>query len=54
MDPKELQSRIEGKVTTATDAEYENLRRGMEQCLKSVDRPGKGRTFPGDRMKVPS
>jgi FAD/FMN-containing dehydrogenase len=29
MDAKELQSRIEGKVTTATDAEYENLRRGM-------------------------
>jgi len=26
----------------------------MEQCLKSVDRLGKGRTFPGDRMKVPS
>jgi hypothetical protein len=25
-----------------------------EQCLKSVDRPGKGRTFPGDRLKVPS
>jgi hypothetical protein len=25
-----------------------------EQCLKSVDRLGKGRTFPGDRMKVPS
>src|SRR6478736_3424377 len=24
------------------------------QCLKSVDRPGRGRTFPGDRMKVPS
>ena len=24
-----------------------------EQCLKSVDRLGKGRTFPGDRMKVP-
>ena len=22
------------------------------QCLKSVDRPGKGRTFPGDRLKV--
>ena len=29
MDAKELQSRIEGTVTTATDAEYENLRRGM-------------------------
>ena len=27
---------------------------GMEQCLKSVDRLGKGRTFPGDRIKVPS
>src|SRR6266446_5464253 len=27
MDVQELQSRIEGKVTTATDAEYENLRR---------------------------
>jgi transposase-like protein len=26
----------------------------VEQCLKSVDRLGKGRTFPGDRMKVPS
>ena len=26
----------------------------LEQCLKSVDRLGKGRTFPGDRMKVPS
>ena len=26
----------------------------LEQCLKSVDRPGKGRTFPGDRLKVPS
>src|SRR5262245_57378793 len=26
----------------------------MEQCLKSADRLGKGRTFPGDRMKVPS
>ena len=25
-----------------------------EQCLKSVDRLGKGRTFPGDRVKVPS
>jgi hypothetical protein len=25
-----------------------------EQCLKSVDWLGKGRTFPGDRMKVPS
>ena len=25
-----------------------------EQCLKSVDRLGKGRTFPGDRIKVPS
>jgi hypothetical protein len=24
-----------------------------EQCLKSVDGLGKGRTFPGDRMKVP-
>ena len=28
--------------------------RQHEQCLKSVDRPGKGRTFPGDRLKVPS
>ncbi|MDQ3755840.1 MAG: FAD-dependent oxidoreductase, partial [Acidobacteriota bacterium] len=27
MDVKELQQRIKGKVTTATDAEYENLRR---------------------------
>jgi hypothetical protein len=26
----------------------------VEQCLKSVDWLGKGRTFPGDRMKVPS
>ena len=25
-----------------------------EQCLKSVDRLGMGRTFPGDRLKVPS
>jgi len=25
-----------------------------EQCLKSVDRLGRGRTFPGDRLKVPS
>jgi hypothetical protein len=25
-----------------------------EQCLKPVDRLGKGRTFPGDRLKVPS
>ena len=25
-----------------------------EQCLKSVDRLGKGRTFPGDRLKAPS
>ena len=29
MDVKELQSRIEGKVTTATDAGYENLRREL-------------------------
>ena len=29
-------------------------RSSAEQCLKSVDRPGKGRTFPGDRLKVPS
>jgi FAD/FMN-containing dehydrogenase len=29
MNVNELQSRIEGKVTTATDADYENLRRGM-------------------------
>ena len=28
--------------------------RGPEQCLKSVDRLGMGRTFPGDRLKVPS
>jgi hypothetical protein len=28
--------------------------RTREQCLKSVDRLGKGRTFPGDRVKVPS
>lgn len=27
MEVKELQSRIEGKVTTATDAGYEHLRR---------------------------
>ena len=26
----------------------------LEQCLKSVDRLGMGRTFPGDRLKVPS
>lgn len=29
MNVNELQSRIDGKVTTATDASYENLRRGM-------------------------
>jgi FAD/FMN-containing dehydrogenase len=29
MDVKELQSRIEGKVTSATDAGYEHLRREM-------------------------
>ena len=29
MDVKELQSRIEGEVTAATDAGYENLRREM-------------------------
>ena len=29
MDVKELQRRIEGEVTTATDARYENLRREM-------------------------
>ena len=35
-------------------APAEPLRPDAEQCLKSVDRPGKGRTFPGDRIKVPS
>ena len=36
-----------GMTYTMNQASY-------EQCLKSVDRLGKGRTFPGDRMKVPS
>jgi hypothetical protein len=38
-------------LTVCVAARHQN---GDEQCLKSVDRLGKGRTFPGDRMKVPS
>ena len=30
-------------------ATYSYMRSEQEQCLKSVDRLGKGRTFPGDR-----
>jgi transposase len=31
-----------------------SIKKFVEQCLKSVDRLGMGRTFPGDRLKVPS
>ena len=49
-------TRVAGAQTIAlaplSDSEIAAL--VAEQCLKSVDRLGKGRTFPGDRIKVPS
>ena len=44
---------MSGSLSAEVEGALEQLR-SSEQCLKSVDRLGRGRTFPGDRLKVPS